>query len=470
MAVRRMMTGLIPMHIGLMGHIDHGKTELARVLSEKVSTAGLDKHPQSKRRGITIDLGFTMFNLDKYLVTLVDAPGHADLIRSVVAGANIIDGAILVVAADEGPMIQTGEHLIVLQSMGVETVVVALSKCDLVNETQLSTLEEEISTIMCSAGYSDSKIIQVSALTGSGIDNLRNALRDVIIPRKRDTKGSFLMPIDHAFSVKGHGTVVTGTVLRGSVALDETIDIIPLRKNARVRSIQVFGENRKSAIAGDRIGINIPSIDEKDLRRGDYLSSPDTLENGISAHCEIRLNPLYVGRITNRMVLSATIGMPTVTAEIIPYVIEDEREVIIDQTKDSIVNAAILFQRNIGIEEGMPVLLMRTDLPPNTMRIIGSGIITRLVPKIQLFRKRIRKGKISRIRDEDVLVESLTQSKERAEKLSGITLKTASGTIGTIKSAFGTRGVVSVIFDGKVSEAEEVSYETLIEEEFEFGH
>ena len=121
------MDELVPVHVGLMGHIDHGKTALATALSEKVSTAGLDKHPQAQKRGITIDLGFTMFRLDKYLVTLVDAPGHADLIRSVVAGSNIIDAAILVVAADEGPKIQTGEHLVVLQMMGVESLVVAVA-------------------------------------------------------------------------------------------------------------------------------------------------------------------------------------------------------------------------------------------------------------------------------------------------------------------------------------------------------
>ena len=141
------MSELIPVHVGLMGHIDHGKTELARVLSEKVSTAGLDKHPQSKRRGITIDLGFTMFKLKEYIVTLVDAPGHADLIRSVVAGANIIDAAILVIAADEGPMVQTGEHIIVLRSLEVKSLVVALTKIDLVDETKLSETTNKIHNI-----------------------------------------------------------------------------------------------------------------------------------------------------------------------------------------------------------------------------------------------------------------------------------------------------------------------------------
>ncbi|MFW9847519.1 MAG: selenocysteine-specific translation elongation factor [Candidatus Thorarchaeota archaeon] len=464
------MSGLIPVHIGLMGHIDHGKTELARVLSEKVSTAGLDKHPQSQERGITIDLGFTMFTLDKYLVTLVDAPGHADLIRSVVAGATIIDGAILVVAADEGPMIQTGEHIIVLKSMGVETIIVAITKCDLVTEAQISIVEDKIKAVISSAGFTDSKIIPVSALTGAGIDNLRNALRNEILPRERDIDGPFLMPIDHAFSVKGHGTVVTGTVLRGTIQLENTIEAVPLGTRARVRSIQVFSESKKSASAGDRIGINIPNINHKDLKRGDYLASPGTLKHGISAHCKIKVNPLYVHRITSKMVLSATIGMPTVTAEIIPYTIEDEGEVILDQTQDSNITAAILLQREIGIEIDMPILLIRTDLAPNTMRIVGSGNITRMDSRIKLYRKRLRKGNVSRIREDDVLVEGLCHSKERAEKLTGTILKTMSGAKGRVKDAFGTRGVVTATFDSTVSESEEVYYELLTEEEFSFGH
>ncbi|MHA2188062.1 MAG: GTP-binding protein, partial [Candidatus Thorarchaeota archaeon] len=137
------MDKLTSVHVGLMGHIDHGKTELARALSEKISTAGLDKHPQSKERGITIDLGFTMFSLNDYLVTLVDAPGHADLIRSVVASSSIIDAAIIAVAADEGPKIQTGEHLVVLKSMGIESIVVAITKMDLVKQKKPSIVEEK---------------------------------------------------------------------------------------------------------------------------------------------------------------------------------------------------------------------------------------------------------------------------------------------------------------------------------------
>ena len=276
------MDRLVPVHVGLMGHIDHGKTALAKVLSEKVSTAGLDKHPQAKKRGITIDLGFTMFELDKFLVTLVDAPGHADLIRSVVAGSNIIDAAILVVAADEGPMIQTGEHLVVLQSMGVENILVALTKTDLVKPNQLSNIEKQMQTILTDTSYTNVEIVQVSSLKGEGIDELRTALHRILHPRERNSEGHLSIPIDHAFPVKGHGTVVTGTVQRGIAKLGDTVELAPLGKVSRVRSIQTFGEEREQASAGDRVGINVPDIDDTEVTRGDYLCTPGSMTRATS--------------------------------------------------------------------------------------------------------------------------------------------------------------------------------------------
>ena len=460
----------IPVHIGLMGHIDHGKTELARALSEKVSTAGLDKHPQSKQRGITIDLGFTMFNLGDFVVTLVDAPGHADLIRSVVAGANIIDAAILVVAADEGPMLQTGEHIIVLRSLGIDTVIVALTKSDLVDESQLNVIEEKVRVIMKSVGLVKSDIVRVSALAGDGLDNLRNTLLRRLVPRERNTSGPFLMPLDHAFGKKGHGTVVTGTVLRGSVSINDTISIIPLGKKARVRSIQTFSENQEIANAGDRVGINIPDIESGELKRGDYLCKPDSLGISAKAICRVKRNPLYKGKITHRMTLSSTIGMPTITSEILPFANEEGMPVVISETDDLEFDAAILLQRPIGIERGMSLLLMRTDLPPNAMRIVGSGTIVDIPSEVRLFKKRIRKGRVSRIRDEDTLVEGLASRKEIAEKLSGSSVRSITGSQGKIRHAFGTRGVVSVIFEKPVDEMEDILYEQLVEEEYQFGH
>ncbi len=462
------MENLVPVHIGLMGHIDHGKTALARVISEQVSTAGLDKHPQSKERGITIDLGFTMFVLDKYLVTLVDAPGHADLIRSVVAGANIIDSAILTVAADEGPKIQTGEHLVVLRSMDVDSIVVAITKCDLVKDDRISEVEKTMKKIIDEAGFSKVEYVRVSAQEGLGIDDLRKALLNVIVPKERIKEGPVLMPIDHAFSVKGHGTVTTGTILQGGLSINDTVEFVPAGLRSKIRTIQTFGTNRRDAYAGDRVGINSPEINPKQINRGDYLATPNSIRVSDTLHIHVEVNPLYRGRITQRMVISAAIGMPMVTAQIIPYTTSEEKRVVLENVEERAFEAALLLQRSIAVYDRAKVLLLRTDLSPNQMRIIGSGNITEITENIVLNKRKIRIGKVQRIREEDILVEGLASSKDVAESIVGSQV-ISNGVVGIIRTTFGTRGVVSVEFQKDVKQDDEVLYERLLEEEFQFG-
>ncbi len=170
------------------------------------------------------------------------------------------------------------------------------------------------------------------------------------------------------------------------------------------------------------------------------------------------------------MTLSSTIGMPTITSEILPYTREAGVPVVVPETDESEFEAAILLQRSVGIERGMPLLLMRTDLPPNAMRIVGSGTVSDIPSNIRLFKKRIRKGNVLRIREEDTLVEGLASNKEIAEKFTGSFVWSTNGVKGVIRHAFGTRGVVSVVFEKPVAEMEEIRYERLIEEEYQFGH
>ncbi|MFW9793717.1 MAG: selenocysteine-specific translation elongation factor [Candidatus Thorarchaeota archaeon] len=456
----------VPVHVGLMGHIDHGKTALAKALSEKVSTAGLDKHPQAQQRGITIDLGFTMFKLDKYLVTLVDAPGHADLIRSVVAGANIIDSAILVVAADEGPMIQTGEHIVVLQSMGVQSLVIALTKIDLATEPQISEATSKIRSILADTAFAKAEIIRVSAQKDKGINELKEALLRILSPRPRALRGPLILPIDHAFPVKGHGTVVTGTILQGDIKVGDSVEVIPLGKKSRVRSIQTFGDPREKAFAGDRVGINIPDIDDSKITRGDYLCTSGSMSSSSGFISQIQTNPLYRGRITNRMVVNISVGMPSSTGQIIPI---DEKNVVLDEPKNESFKAAILLQKPVALSLGTKVLLHRTDLSPTQMRIVGAGEVIDIPEKITLMRPRVRVGRVHRIREKDVLVEGFASKKDVAERLIDASVVTKSGVVGIIRQPFGTRGVVIVDFDNTVVDSEEVYYQRLIEEDYSFG-
>ncbi len=459
------MSDMIPLHVGLMGHIDHGKTALAKVLSEGVFTAGLDKHPQSKERGITIDLGFTMFRLDNYLVTLVDAPGHADLIRSVVAGANIIDAAILTVAADEGPKIQTGEHIIVLQSMGIDRIVVAITKTDLADETRLETVESQARKILAESKFKRIEFVRVSAKTGEGMDELRQALLRILEPRSRDVGGAFLMPIDHAFNVRGFGTVTTGTILRGQIKIGDTVRLVPQGRSAKVRSIQTFGAARDQAQAGDRVGINVPDISPDDITRGDYLCEPGTLSTAQILLVHIEQNPLYTRGITRGMIMSAHVGMAEVTCESFPIRYVDDRRVLLETVNDEKEYDLILrTRRRIPSEPGTNVLLMRTDLKPTEMRIIGHGVVEEMSDSFVVYRQRRRTGTVMRVREDDVLVQGLAMHKEAAQHLRGREIVTSDNIRGVIGSTFGTKGVVVAKFERPIAEGVEVRLDDYIEE------
>lgn len=466
----RMTKSLVPVHVGLMGHIDHGKTELARALSEKTSTAGLDKHPQSKIRGITIDLGFTMFVLGKYLVTLVDAPGHADLIRSVVAGANIIDTGIVVVSADEGPKVQTGEHIVVLQSMGIENLLVAVTKTDLVSELRASEVETRVRSILSNAGFSHVEFVRVSAKDGTGIEELKTKLFKVLHPHSRNADGPLLMPIDHAFPIKGHGTVATGTLLRGTMSVGEKIQVVPLSKTAKVRSIQTFGEPRDKASAGDRVGVNIPEVQHTELSRGNYICDPGSLPQSRFLVLDLKMNSLYEGRLTHRMVLSASVGMATATAMAVPFVNENDRRVILEEMTESEGLVGLFLKESVPASLGTKVLLLRTDLAPTKMRIVGAGQIAEIPEKLIVYRRKTRVGRVQRIRENDVLVEGLASRRSIAESLKGLVIQSESGSEGVIREPFGTRGVVAVDFSGApVTKSETIVMERIVEEEHRFG-
>ena len=464
------MEKLIPVHVGLTGHIDHGKTELAKALSERVSTAGLDKHPQAQERGITIDLGFSMFTLGEYLVTLVDAPGHSDLIRSVVAGANIIDAAILTVAADEGPKVQTGEHLIVLESLGIDLLLVAITKTDLANEQQISAVEVKMQNLLKDLYFKEVIYSRVSAFENTGITELKESLHRLLRPTKRIVNGAFLMPIDHAFSIKGHGTVVTGTILRGQLQINDEVELMPQRQRGKIRSIQTFSQERAHAQAGDRVGLNIPEFNHHEIYRGDCLCESHSLQKATNVLVSVKKNSLYSGRITKRMTLSTMIGMPEITAQIIPIEISKDTMIIIDETNQESYNAVLLLNKPIAVETGMNVIMMRTDLSPTSMRIVGSGVVESVIEEVALCKKKIRKGRISRIRDNDVLVEGLASRKNIAEKLRGLQIHTLDGSIGILGIPFGTKGVLTAVFKGAVTEGDEVVYEYLTHPEvYKFG-
>jgi len=438
----------IPVHIGLFGHIDHGKTALAARLSEKVSTAGLDKHPQSKERGITIDIGFTAFELKEYLAVLVDAPGHADLINNVVAAANIIDAAILVIAADEGPMIQTGEHILILEHFNVK-LVIALNKIDLINEQKVEKKAEQIRSILRDTKFKNAPIIYTSAKENQGIHELKEALYQILTPPTRDITGPFKMPIDHAFPIKGAGTVLTGTVTRGKIAVGENVEITPLDILGKIRSIQSFGESCSEARAGDRVGIAISGIDSKKVYRGCYAIQPGTLTKTTQFCISGKINRLFKGGIKPKMQVHVTAGMPTIPGVIYPYEPYSKNNILLDQvTPGEKFLALLIVNEKIAVERGDPVIISRLDLPATALRIVGAGEIIRT--EVEGFELKREKQKVGRVRIPEhkrgSIVDDLIQSREGAKRMIGQTVITETGNEGKIIAPFGTKSSLIIQF------------------------
>ncbi len=258
------------MILGTAGHIDHGKTALVRALTG-VDT---DRLPEEKQRGITIELGFAPLELEGVgTVGVVDVPGHEAFVRTMLAGATGVDLALLVIAADEGVMPQTREHVAILQLLGVRAGVVALTKSDLVEGDWLDLVEADVRELLADGVLAGAPIVRCSARTGSGLDVLRAALTAAArqVPG-RDAGDLFRMPIDRSFTVKGTGTVVTGTVWSGTVAVDDTVTVRPGGITARVRGIQTHGAARRTVGSGERAAIALGGVDRHALAaRGSFL-------------------------------------------------------------------------------------------------------------------------------------------------------------------------------------------------------
>ncbi|MFL5593161.1 MAG: selenocysteine-specific translation elongation factor [Gemmatimonadaceae bacterium] len=257
------------MIIGTAGHIDHGKTALVKALTG-VDT---DRLPEEKRRGITIDLGFAPLLLDGVgTVGVVDVPGHEDFVRSMLVGASGIDVGLLVVAADEGAMPQTREHLRILELLKIPQIVVALTKADLVDDEWLTLVSGDLRALFESGPYDDPPIVVCSSRSGRGLEQLRKTLHEALShSRARERGDLFRLPIDRAFSVKGTGTVVTGTTWSGELPVDASVVVFPGAKAARVRRIEQHGASVASAAAGSRTAVALAGLDVNDVARGSVL-------------------------------------------------------------------------------------------------------------------------------------------------------------------------------------------------------
>lgn len=300
-------------NVGTIGHVDHGKTTLTAAILNVLNIAGntvrmksvdqIDGAPEEKARGITINISHNEYETAARHYAHIDAPGHADYIKNMITGAAQMDGAILVVAATDGAMPQTREHVLLAKQVGVPKIIVFLNKCDMVDDKDMIDLvEEEIRELLTKQGFdgANAPVIRGSALKAleatdindewaQKVQELANALDTYIPVPERDVAKPFLMPVEDIFSIEGRGTVVTGKIERGVVKVGEEIEIVGIKANQKavVTGIEMFNKNLQEGMAGDNAGILLRGLKKEDITRGQVLAKPGTVTPHDNFTCEI---------------------------------------------------------------------------------------------------------------------------------------------------------------------------------------
>jgi selenocysteine-specific elongation factor len=262
--------------LGTAGHIDHGKSALVKALTG----TDPDRLPEEKERGVTIELGFARLDLPSGAsMGVVDVPGHERFVRQMVAGATGIDVVLLVVAADDGVMPQTREHLAIIDLLGISRGVVAVTKSDLADPEWLAMVEDDVVRLLKGTSIEEAPVVAVSSKTGQGLDELRAALDAVAGEAPARQAGlPMRLPVDRVFTIAGAGTVVTGTMWSGKVRRDDPVEVLPSGRTGRVRGVQVHSEVVIEASAGMRVAINVAGLDRHEIERGDILAAPGSLQ------------------------------------------------------------------------------------------------------------------------------------------------------------------------------------------------
>lgn len=309
--------------IGTAGHIDHGKTTLIKALTGR----NTDRWEEEQRRGITIDLGFTYFDLKSGdRVGIIDVPGHEKFINNMVAGVVGMDLVMLVIAADEGIMPQTREHMDILGLLGIEKSIIVLNKCDLVDEEWIELVEEEVKEELEGTFLEHAPVMKVSAAKGQGIPELIDMIERLTADEVEQKEINTIprLPIDRAFSMSGFGTIITGTLLAGSITKEDTLEMYPIGKECKIRSIQVHGQPVERCYAGQRVAINLSNIKKSEIKRGCVLAPPNNMKNTMMLDVKMNILPSSMRILTNH----ARLHLFTGTSEVLCRAILLDKEEI----------------------------------------------------------------------------------------------------------------------------------------------
>ncbi|KAF7208623.1 selenocysteine-specific elongation factor [Nothobranchius furzeri] len=514
-------------NVGVLGHVDSGKTSLARALSSTASTAAFDKNPQSRERGITLDLGFSSFTVDfpehlresggqqpydSLQFTLVDCPGHASLIRTIIGGAQIIDLMILVVDVVKGIQTQTAECLLIGE-LTCPRMVVVLNKTDLLpsnkRQSAIEKMTKRLHKTLENTRFKDCPVIAVAAKPGGpdaadteepqGVPDLMELLKKQTYLPKRDPKGDLLMAVDHCFSIRGQGTVLTGTILQGSLAVNDTVEIPVLKVTKKIKSVQMFRKPVSGAMQGDRVGVCVTQFDPKLLERG-LVCTPGSLHTLYSAVISVRKIGYFKGSLSTRAKFHITVGHETVMGKVtffgLPpsdskpapselcsletpfsfdreYYFQDEyvcgrREG--SSGPDPEQWALLEFERPVTCPALCLVIgsKLDTDIHANMCRLAFQGrllhgfedksYVETSLPLLRIYKIKHKEGQVERVTDDYSLIgRSLFKKETNLQLFVGLKVMLSTGESGVIEGGFGQSGKFKIrIQEGLLPETKQL--------------
>ncbi|MDC3414538.1 selenocysteine-specific translation elongation factor [Aquibacillus sp. 3ASR75-11] len=349
--------------IGMAGHIDHGKTTLTKALTN-IDT---DRLKEEKERSISIELGYAPLRTeDGTHISIVDVPGHERFIRQMIAGVAGIDLVVLVIAADEGVMPQTREHVEILEFLGIQHCIVAISKMDRVDEEMLELVAEDVKDGLAGTIFSNAPFVYVDSLSGNGISMLKQTIRDALTEvDHRDAYGSFRLPIDQVFSVQGQGTVVRGTIYEGIIQKGSQLTLLPKGKKVKARQIQVHHQDQDQARAGQRTAINLSGVDRDEVSRGNVLVSSDHFL--VTDTVDVVLQ--FVDELTIPIKQRAPVKIHVGTSEVMGKIVFFDRNEV-QQESDEVL-CQIRLDENVVVRRGDRFILRR----PTPVETLGGGWI-----------------------------------------------------------------------------------------------
>jgi selenocysteine-specific elongation factor len=403
--------------VGTAGHIDHGKTALVKALTG----IDADRLKEEQERGITIDIGFADLTLEEFRIGFVDVPGHERFVKNMLAGAHGLDLVMLVVAADESIMPQTREHFDICRMLQVKSGLVALTKSDLVDQELCELARAEVEDFVRGSFLEGAPIIPVSSRTGEGIDNLKKALGELagMVELKR-TAAVMRLPIDRAFSIKGFGTVVTGTLIAGELRIGEDVEVLPSGVRTRVRNIQVHGSDTDLALAGQRTAVNLQGLTLEQVARGSVLAPAARLRSTSMIDAQLDLLESAPRPLSQRARVRLHHGTAEVMARVVILAGDEEAA---DHGSETAIRPGNSGLVQLRLEESIVALpgdrfIIRSYSPQVT---IGGGTVLDSLPEKHRIKEKSIREALRRLKDE-----SLTQKAATLLEMAGTRALTAS--------------------------------------------